>query len=105
MSGSGSSKNHCREARTRAEEPERVCTRAPPKRVGRAFALLTQTYHGSQLRDDGGDLVGEGAFDTVGINGSGDIIPGPAVAHGTVIVSQKRNKGIINPYEHRAAGR
>src|SRR5215470_12405386 len=49
MSGSGSSRNHCREARTRAEEPERVCTRAPPKRVGRAFALLTQTYHGSRL--------------------------------------------------------
>src|SRR5215472_1852566 len=48
MSGSGSSRNHCREARTRAEEPERVCTRAPPKRVGRAFALLTQTYHGGR---------------------------------------------------------
>src|ERR1700684_413632 len=24
-------------------------TRAPPKRVGRAFALLTKTYHGSRV--------------------------------------------------------
>src|SRR5580704_9156728 len=27
---------------------ERTYTRAPPQRVGRAFALLTKTYHGSR---------------------------------------------------------
>ena len=31
------------------EESERIYTRAPPKRVGRAFALLTKTYHGSRV--------------------------------------------------------
>src|SRR5260370_6391760 len=39
-------RNHCREARTRADEPEGFLSRAPPKRVRRAFALLTRTYHG-----------------------------------------------------------
>jgi hypothetical protein len=28
---------------------KRIYTRAPPKRVRRAFALLTKTYHGSRL--------------------------------------------------------
>ena len=40
-------RNHGQEANTRDEGSERICTRAPPKRVGRAFALLTKTYHGS----------------------------------------------------------
>ncbi len=40
-------RNHGREANTRAERSERICTCAPPKRVRRAFALLTKTYHGS----------------------------------------------------------
>jgi hypothetical protein len=34
---------------TRGEESNKICKRAPPKRVGRAFALLTKTYHGSRL--------------------------------------------------------
>jgi hypothetical protein len=38
-----------REANTRGGESERIYTRAPPKRVGRAFALLTKTYHGSRI--------------------------------------------------------
>src|SRR5271170_1504686 len=42
-------RNHGREANTRGEESERIYTRAPPKRVGRAFALLTKTYHGSRI--------------------------------------------------------
>ena len=46
LSGSQSKRNHRREARTRAEEPEEFLSRASPKRVGRAFALLTRTYHG-----------------------------------------------------------
>jgi hypothetical protein len=46
-SGSIWNRNHGREANTRGEELERIYTRAPPKRVGRAFALLTKTYHGS----------------------------------------------------------
>jgi len=49
MSGSQSKRNHRREARKRAEEPEEFLSRASPKRVGRAFALLTRTYHGSRL--------------------------------------------------------
>src|SRR6266702_1053751 len=48
MSGSASSRNHRREARTRAEELWRVLLRAPPERVRRAFALLTRTYHGGR---------------------------------------------------------
>src|SRR5258708_35923034 len=32
-----------------ARNQKEFCTRAPPKRVGRAFALLTKTYHGSRL--------------------------------------------------------
>ncbi len=44
--GSTSKRNHCREARKRAEEPEGFLSRASPKRVRRAFALLTRTYHG-----------------------------------------------------------
>ena len=43
------SRNHGREANTRGEESKKIYTRAPPKRVGRAFALLTKTYHGSRL--------------------------------------------------------
>jgi hypothetical protein len=31
------------------EQRERFCTRAPPQRVGRDFALLTRTYHGSRV--------------------------------------------------------
>src|SRR5271154_6392221 len=42
-------RNHGREANTRGEESKRIYTRAPPKRVGRAFALLTKTYHGSRI--------------------------------------------------------
>ena len=34
---------------TRGEESNKFYTRAPPKRVGRAFALLTKTYHGSRI--------------------------------------------------------
>ena len=49
MSGSTTSRNHGREATRRAEELKRICTRAPPKRVRRALALLTKTYHGSRL--------------------------------------------------------
>jgi len=48
-SGSISNRNHGREAHTRGEESEKIYTRAPPKRVGRAFALLTKTYHGSRV--------------------------------------------------------
>jgi len=32
-----------------AKKSERICTRAPPKCAGRAFALLTKTYHGSRI--------------------------------------------------------
>src|SRR6266478_1400461 len=32
-----------------AKNQKRIYTRAPPKRAGRAFALLTKTYHGSRL--------------------------------------------------------
>ena len=32
-----------------AKKSKRIYTRAPPERVGRAFALLTKTYHGSQV--------------------------------------------------------
>ena len=46
----------CIEAGTTAERHERELkhlkkfyARAPPKRVGRAFALLTRTYHGRRL--------------------------------------------------------
>jgi hypothetical protein len=46
---------------TKAERPrhaptdeKRICTRAPPQRVGRAFALLTKTYHGSRLTGEVG---------------------------------------------------
>src|SRR6266852_1125966 len=49
MSGSQSKRNHRREARTRAEVPKNFYARASPKRVGRAFALLTRTYHGGRL--------------------------------------------------------
>src|SRR6267378_3094725 len=45
-------RNHGQEANTRGEEPERIYTRAPPKRVRRAFALLTKTYHGSRVTGD-----------------------------------------------------
>jgi hypothetical protein len=38
-----------REANASGEESERIYTRAPPKRVGGAFALLTKTYHGSRV--------------------------------------------------------
>src|SRR5216684_9245142 len=46
MSGSQSKRNHRREARTRAEAPKSFMHALLPKRVGRAFALLTRTYHG-----------------------------------------------------------
>src|SRR6266436_2509899 len=48
MSGSGSNRNHRREARTRAEAPEGFHSRASPQRVRRALALLTRTYHGGR---------------------------------------------------------
>jgi hypothetical protein len=38
-----------REPQMSGEETERIYTRAPPKRVGRALALLTKTYHGSRV--------------------------------------------------------
>jgi hypothetical protein len=41
--------NHGREANTRAEAAEKNYTRAPPERVGRAFSLLTKTYHGRRV--------------------------------------------------------
>src|ERR1700687_4478058 len=50
MSGSRSRRNHRREARRRAEGPKEFHSRASPKRVGRVFALLTRTYHGSRVR-------------------------------------------------------
>ena len=34
---------------THAARNQKNYTRAPPKRVGRAFALLTKTHHGSHL--------------------------------------------------------
>jgi hypothetical protein len=43
------SRNHGREANTRGEEIKKNLHRAPPERVGRAFALLTKTYHGSRV--------------------------------------------------------
>jgi hypothetical protein len=43
MSGSASSRNHCREARERAEEPEDILQSASPMRVGRA--LCTEFIH------------------------------------------------------------
>jgi len=48
-SGFSVRRNQGLEATTRGEEPERIYTRAPPKRVRRAFALSTKTYHGSRL--------------------------------------------------------
>src|SRR3989442_2490416 len=56
MSGSTSKRNHCREARKRAEEPEGFLSRASPKRVRRAFALLTRTYHEVGNPESGGLL-------------------------------------------------
>src|SRR6202011_5284930 len=38
---------------TRRRNSKRIYTRAPPKRVGRAFALLTKTYHGSLVLSRG----------------------------------------------------
>jgi hypothetical protein len=32
-----------------ARNSEKICTRAPPERLRRAFALLTKTHHGSLL--------------------------------------------------------
>jgi hypothetical protein len=32
-----------------AKKSERIYTGAPPKRVGRAFAVLTKTYHGRRI--------------------------------------------------------
>src|ERR1700686_695371 len=49
MSGSIHHGNRRREARTRAEGPEKPVSRAPPERVRRAFALLTRTHHGGRL--------------------------------------------------------
>ena len=46
-----------REPQMSGEETERIYTRAPPKRVGRALALLTKTYHGSRVTGDV-DLIG-----------------------------------------------
>src|SRR5260370_2317620 len=46
MSGSVYHRNRRREARTRAEGPEKPVSCAPPERVRRAFALLTRTHHG-----------------------------------------------------------
>src|SRR5262249_46385143 len=46
VSGSTTSRNHGREATRRAEESKRTCTRAPPKRVGRAFTFLTRLIMG-----------------------------------------------------------
>src|SRR5262249_46834599 len=51
VSGSTTSRNHGREAIRRAEESKRTCTRAPPKRVGRAFALLTRLIMGVGKRE------------------------------------------------------
>ena len=51
-SGSISNRNHGCEASTRGEESEGLYTRAPPQRVGRVFALLTKTYHGSRITDN-----------------------------------------------------
>jgi hypothetical protein len=42
-------RNHGREANTRGDEIRKNLHRAPPERVGRAFALLTKTYHGSRV--------------------------------------------------------
>src|SRR5260370_30650442 len=49
MSGSVYHRNRRREARTRAEGPEKPVSRAPPERVRRALALLTRTHHGCRL--------------------------------------------------------
>src|SRR5713226_3671782 len=49
MSGSVYHRDRRREARTRAEGPEKPVLRAPPERVRRAFALLTTTHHGGRL--------------------------------------------------------
>src|SRR5260370_29473180 len=46
MSGSVYHRNRRREARTRAEGPEKPISPAPPERVRRDFALLTITHHG-----------------------------------------------------------
>src|SRR5258708_11916813 len=48
MSGSVYHRNRRREARTRAEGPEKPISPAPPERVRRDFALLTITHHGSR---------------------------------------------------------
>src|SRR5713101_7226876 len=48
MSGSVYHRDRRREARTRAEGPEKPVLRAPPERVRRAFALLTTTHHGGR---------------------------------------------------------
>src|SRR6266446_3526011 len=53
MSGSIYHGNRHREARTRAEGPEKPLSRAPPERVRRAFALLTRTHHGRRLLGTG----------------------------------------------------
>src|ERR1700739_1219859 len=44
-----SNRNHGPRGQRSALKNPRVCTRAPPKRVGRAFFLWTKTYHGSRL--------------------------------------------------------
>jgi hypothetical protein len=48
---------------TRGEESKKIYTRAAPKRVGRAFALLTMTYHGSRVT---GHVVFEPGFHLTG---------------------------------------
>ena len=49
MSGSKIAKEPPPRGTTRVEDPEEFCLRASPKRVGRALALLTRTYHGSPV--------------------------------------------------------
>src|SRR5712664_21735 len=69
MSGSQSKRNHRREARTRAEAPKSFMHALLPKRVGRAFALLTRTYHGCRLHGSNG---------AVGFTGITSVWPGLA---------------------------
>src|ERR1700739_1150750 len=65
-----SNRNHGPRGQRSALKNPRVCTRAPPKRVGRAFCLLTKTYHGSRLT--GHHLCGRPTFPVTSKHPYGD---------------------------------
>ena len=56
------------------------------------------------LRDDGGDLVGEDAFEAGGVHGGGDVIVGGAIGDGAVGIDEQRCGRRTNLDESGAAG-